>query len=248
MISALIIDDELHCIESLKKDLQQCCPQVTVVGEAQNGKDGLLAIKKLQPQLLFLDVAMPWMNGFEMLELVPEINFVVIFTTAHDRFAALAFRKSAIDYLLKPIATSDLAEAVKKAEEKLAGRTGSDHVENLINNYRQPEQQRIALPCRDGYEFIEPSRLVCCQAEGAYTKIHLADSRTLLISKSLGDIGELLPTGDFVRIHHSSIVNLHFITHFLRSDGGYVQLSNGMKMMVSKSKKENLLEKLGLRQ
>lgn len=247
MIRALIIDDEQHCIESLKKDLQQHCPEVTVIGEANGGKEGLLAIKQLQPQLVFLDVAMPWMNGFEMLELVPEVNFALIFTTAHDQYAALAFRKSAIDYLLKPIAATDLMEAVGKAAAKLLGRTDRDQVGNLLNNYRQPEQQRIAFPCRDGYEFIEPSDLVCCQAEGAYTKIHLSDNRTLLISRSLGDIGELLPPPDFVRIHHSSIVNLHFVTHFLRTDGGYVQLTNGMKLLVSKSKKDNLMEKLGLR-
>lgn len=247
MINAIIIDDEPDAIESLKNDLKKYCPQVLVVAEAPSGKDGLLAIKRLQPQLVFLDVAMPWMNGFEMLELLPEINFALIFTTAHDQFAALAFRKSAIDFLLKPIAADDLKEAVQKAADKLEKKTDAEHVNNLINNYREPEQQKIAFPCRDGYEFIEPSGIICCEAEGAYTKVHLHDKRTLLISRSLGDIGELLPANDFVRVHHSSIVQLNSVTHFLRHDGGYVQLSNGMKMMVSKSKKENLMEKLGLK-
>jgi len=247
MITAIIIDDEPDAIESLKKDLKKYCPQVSVEAEAASGKDGLLAIKRLQPQLVFLDVAMPWMNGFEMLELLPEINFALIFTTAHDQFAALAFRKSAIDFLLKPIAADDLKEAVQKASEKLAHKTDAANVSNLLNNYREPEQQKIAFPCRDGYEFIEPSAIVCCEAEGAYTKVHLQDGRTLLISRSLGDIGELLPANDFARVHHSSIVQLKSVTHFLRTDGGYVQLNNGMKMLVSKSKKENLMEKLGLK-
>ncbi|HSC54154.1 MAG TPA: LytTR family DNA-binding domain-containing protein [Phnomibacter sp.] len=247
MIRAIIIDDEQHCIQALKNDLQQHCADVEIVAECPSAKEGLLAIKNLDPQLVFLDVAMPWMNGFEMLELLPAIHFALIFTTAHDEYAALAFRKSAIDYLLKPVASEDLKEAVAKAKQKLEGNTGAQQISNLISNYRKPEQQKIAFPCRDGYEFIYPSHIVCCEAEGAYTKVYLSDARSLLISRSLGDIGELLPEDLFARVHHSSIVNLKYVTHFLRTDGGYVQMSNGMKLMVSRSKKDGLMEKLGLR-
>src|SRR6476469_5150987 len=115
MITAVIIDDEELCIQSLKTDLENCCPHVQVVAECRSGKEGLLAIRKLKPQLLFLDIQMPWMNGFEMLELVEDINFALIFATAYDQFAARAFRISAVDYLVKPIAPEDLKAAVKKA-------------------------------------------------------------------------------------------------------------------------------------
>ncbi len=248
MMTAIIIDDEQHCIQSLKNDIANHCPEVQVVGEAMNAKDGMLLIKQLSPKLVFLDVAMPWMNGFEMLELLPAINFALIFTTAHDEFAAMAFRKSAVDYLLKPIAVQDLVEAVAKASVKLAAMSHEQHVSNLISNYRQPEHlQKIAFPYREGYEFVNPADISYCEAEGAYTKVHLADGRMLLISRSLGDIGELLPTADFIRIHHSSIVNAGFVTHFIRTDGGYVQLKNGVRLMVSKSKKEMVMEQLGLK-
>jgi two-component system LytT family response regulator len=248
MIRAVIIDDEAHCIQSLKSDLAACCPQVEVVAEAMGGKEGLLAIKNHQPDLVFLDVAMPWMNGFEMLEILPTVTFSLIFTTAHDEFAALAFRKSAVDYLLKPIAQRDLMEAVQKSERHSVGLAEQAQVQNLISNYRQPEQQqKIALPNREGYEFVEPSKITFCEAEGAYTKIHLNGNRSLLVSRSLGDIAELLPQDQFLRIHHSSIVNVDDVTHFIRSDGGYVQLSNGKKLVVSKTRKEAVMERLGLK-
>ncbi len=247
MLRAIIIDDEQHCIQSLHNDLKQHCPQVDIIAEANSAKAGLLAIKQHDPQLVFLDVEMPWMNGLEMLELLPDMNFALIFTTAHDEFAAQAFRKSAIDYLLKPVAVQELTEAVQKAEEKLLRETSAAHIGNLLANLKQPDQQKIAFPYREGYEFIAPQEIICLLAEGSYTKVYLQDGRTLLISKSLGDLGELVPPKEFVRIHHSSMVRLDTITHFIRTDGGYVQLANGLKLMVSKSKKDNLLEMLGLR-
>jgi two-component system LytT family response regulator len=249
MLRAIIIDDELPNIQSLAKDLAQYCPQVEVVAEAQSGKEGLLAIKNEKPDLVFLDVAMPYMNGFEMLELVPEINFAIIFTTAHDRFAAQAFRISAIDYLLKPISHTDLVEAVQKAEKHVQANLRHEQVTNLLTNMKQPQQelQKIAFPFRDGYEFVEARRIAYCEAEGAYTKIHLGDGKTLLISRSLGDVSEMLPPDVFIRIHHSTMVNKNEVTHFIRSDGGYVQMKTGVKLMVSKSKKDQVMERLGLK-
>jgi two-component system LytT family response regulator len=248
MLRAIIIDDELPNIQSLAKDLQQHCPQVEIVAEAQSGKDGLLAIKRVKPDLVFLDIAMPYMNGFEMLELLPAIDFAIIFTTAHDRFAAQAFRISAVDYLLKPISPKDLVEAVQKAESKLAGNNSHPTVSNLLANFRQPEaQQKIAFPFREGYEFVEARRISHCEAEGAYTKVHIGEAKPLLISRSLGDISEMLSPDMFMRIHHSTIVNIQQVTHFIRTDGGYVQMKNGVKLMVSKSKKEMVMEKLGLK-
>ena len=128
MINAIIIDDEQDCIDSLSFDLQEHCKEVNVIDTCTNPKEGILSIKKTKPDLVFLDVQMPWMNGFEMLELLDEINFALIFTTAHDQFAAKAFRISAIDYLLKPIDVNDLKEAVKKASEKIQKKSGADNI------------------------------------------------------------------------------------------------------------------------
>ena len=248
MIRSIIIDDEQHCIRALLNDLQNNCPSVEVLDTCSSAKEGMLSIKKNKPDLIFLDVEMPWMNGFEMLEMLDQINFAIIFTTAFDQFAAKAFRISAIDYLLKPIDVNDLKEAVKKATEKIQQRSGVENIANLLQNIKQPESnQRIAFPGREGFEFIEAGKIIYAQAEGSYTHVFLNDKRKLVISKTLSDIEEMLPPDLFHRIHHSTLVNLSHVTHLFKSDGGYLVLDNGEKLAVSKSKKDSLMERLGLK-
>jgi two-component system LytT family response regulator len=248
MIKAIIIDDEQHCIDALKADLQKNCDNVEIAATCLSGKEGIFAIKKYKPRLIFLDVEMPWMNGFEMLEMLDHIDFCIIFTTAYDKFAAKAFRISAIDYLLKPVDANDLKIAVKKAEEKILAAEGAINIQNLLHNLRQPAQhQKIAFPGRDGYEFAQVNSILYCSAEGAYTRVIFNDKRNLLISKTLGDIEEMLPTEIFIRIHHSTIVNINAVTHYIRTDGGYVVLNTNEKLMVSKARKEMLLQRLGLK-
>ncbi len=248
IIRAIIIDDEQHCVKALINDLEKSCPSVVVIAACNSAKEGMLLIKKEKPDLVFLDIEMPWMNGFEMLELIENINFNIIFTTAHDQFAAKAFRISAVDYLLKPVDSNDLKEAVKKVGLKMNEQTGNANIENLLRNIKQPNnEQRIALPNKDGYEFAEVHHIIYCQAEGAYTKVFLDNKKYILVSKTLGDIEELLPVDLFQRIHHSTVVNLRFVTHFIRTDGGYVKLQTGEQLSVSKSKKEIVMEKLGLK-
>lgn len=247
MIKSIILDDEQHCVKSLLNDLQNNCPSVEVIDTCYSAKEGIMSIKKNNPDLVFLDVEMPWMNGFEMLEVLGDIKFSIIFTTAHDEFAAKAFRTSAVDYLLKPIDANDLKSAVKKAEQKLQ-QPENIHIENLLRNIKIPStQQKIALPYKDGYEFVEVGRIIYCQAEGAYTKVFIDNRKYILVSKTLGDIEELLPADLFQRIHHSTVVNLGFITHFVRTDGGYVKMQTGEQFPVSKSKKDSLKERLGLK-
>ena len=188
------------------------------------------------------------MNGFEMLELLGDVNFSIIFTTAHDEFAAKAFRISAVDYLLKPIDANDLKAAVQKVEKKMEEGSSLQHITNLLRNMKQPgADQKIALPQREGYEFVDVSSIIHCHAEGAYTKVIIDGKKTMLISRTLGDVEELLPPEIFQRIHHSSLVNVTYISQFLRTDGGYVVLKNGEKLTVSKSKKEMLMARLGLK-
>lgn len=249
MIKTIIIDDEELCISTLHADLKKYCPNVQIVATANSGKEGMLAINKHKPQLVFLDVSMPWMNGFEMLELIGDINFQIIFVTAYDQFAVKAFRISAVDYLLKPVDGTDLQHAVSKALTMLSAPSGSNLVDNLLRNIKLPEtQQKIAVPYREGYELIEPQHILYCDAEGAYTRMHFTnENRLLLISKSLGDIEDMLPAIQFQRIHHSTLVNIHCITHFIKTDGGYVQMTNGKRLMVSKTRKDALLNRLGLK-
>lgn len=248
MIKSIVIDDEQHCINSLLSDLQQHHPAIEVLDVCSSSKEGIMSIKKLNPDLVFLDVEMPWMNGFEMLEVLGEINFSIIFTTAHDEFAAKAFRISAVDYLLKPIDANDLKAAVQKVEKKMDEGSSIQHISNLLRNMRQASaEQKIALPRREGYEFVDVSSIIYCTAEGAYTKVFIADKKPMLISKTLGDVEELLATEIFQRIHHSTVVNINFIAQFLRTDGGNVVLKNGERLSVSKAKKEMLMARLGLK-
>jgi len=248
LIKAVIIDDEQNCIDSLAFDLQKHCKEIELLETFTSPKQGLLAIKKYKPDLVFLDVQMPWMSGFEMLELLDEIDFAIIFTTAFDQFAAKAFRISAIDYLLKPVDVHDLQEAVKKAMEKIQQKSGVENIANLLQNIKKPEvNQRIAVPGREGYEFIEVGKIIYAQAEGSYTHVFLNDKRKLIISKTLSDIEEMLPAENFQRIHHSTLVNLAHVTHLFKTDGGFVVLDNGEKLVVSKSKKDSLMERLGLK-
>lgn len=248
MIRSVIIDDELHCIKALLSDLKQYCPSVEVIDTCSSAKEGIMSIKKHNPDLIFLDVEMPWMNGFEMLEVLGEMNSSVIFTTAHDEFAAKAFRISAVDYLLKPIDANDLKTAVQKVEKKMDEGSSLQHISNLLRNMHQPStNHKIALPQREGYEFVDVSSIIFCHAEGAYTKVFIEDKKTMLISRTLGDVEELLPPELFQRIHHSTLVNVSYISQFLRTDGGYVVLKNGEKLSVSKAKKEMLMARLGLK-
>jgi len=167
--------------------------------------------------------------------------------STHNEFAAKAFRISAVDYRLKPTDANDLKESPGKTEQKLQ-RPGNLPIENLLRNLKMPSKlQKVALPYKDGHEFVEVAHIIYCQAEGAYTKVFLDNRKYILVSKTLGDIEELLPQDIFQRIHHSTVVNLGFITHFVRSDGGYLKLQTGEQLPVSKSKKEGLMERLGLK-
>jgi two-component system, LytTR family, response regulator len=179
MIKAIVIDDERHCIDALVSDLSKNCGNVEVVAKCPSAKEGILSIKKHKPQLIFLDVEMPWMNGFEMLEMLDHIDFCIIFTTAYDKFAARAFRISAVEYLLKPVDATDLKVAVQKAEEKILASAGTVNIQNLLHNIRQPaQQQKIALPNRDGYEFAQVNSKLYCSAEGANTKVIFNDKHS----------------------------------------------------------------------
>ena len=249
MIKSIIIDDEQPCIDTLKSDIFKYCNNIEICASCLSAKEGILAIKKYHPRLIFLDVEMPWMNGFEMLEMLDHIDFCIIFTTAYDKFAARAFRISAVDYLLKPVDPNDLKIAVEKAQEKILASEGAINIQNLLHNMRQPaQQQKIAFPKKDGYDFIPAENILYCHAEGAYTTIHLDERKKFLVSKNLGDVEDTLPADIFQRIHHSTVVNLHHITNFIRSDGGYVTIDNGEKLIVSKAKKEMLMQRLGLKE
>lgn len=249
MINTIIIDDEAHCANVLNNDLKIYCPDVKVLCIANSGLDGIRKIREYSPQAIFLDIEMQDMNGFEMLEILgPSLRCKVIFTTAYAQFAVRALRINALDYLLKPIDAQELTEAVKRM--KVSIETDEDNVQRVqhaIANLKLPaDEQKLALPNRNGYDFISPAEILYCKADGAYTEIHITHGKTILLSKSLGEIEAVLPPSMFVRIHHSCTININHISQFRKSEGAFLVMSNGQQLGISRSKKDHLLRRIGL--
>ena len=241
-LKAIIIDDEIHCIDTLSWQLQKYAQDVTLSGTFQKPSEAISFIKQNPVDVLFLDIEMPEMNGFELLQQVPDVNFDVIFTTAYDEFAIKAFAASAIDYLLKPISKDLLIAAIQKVVAKSKPILLPQQVEILygaLNN--KPTRKRIAVPTQDGLNFIKLSEILYCISDSNYTEIYFDDGTKLLVSKTLKEIESLLMISNFLRIHHSHLINLGKISKYIRGDGGYVVMDNNKALSVSRSRKEALL-------
>lgn len=250
MLKTILIDDEANCLKILEWEIENNCPDIEIVAKCESGKAGLKAIIQMKPDLVFLDVEMPYMNGFEMLELIPEVNFDIIFTTAYDEYAVKAFKTSAVDYLLKPIDGDELATAVEKVKEKKSIQTQADgkHIELLMDQVKENPKsgvKNIALPTYEGYVFIRINQITYCQSDNNYTKVILSEGKPLLISRTLKEVGELLSDFHFYRVHNSFLVNLNEIKNYVKSDGGFLIMSNGDRVKVSRTKKEELLNHFG---
>lgn len=239
----IIIDDEPNAREKLAYLIALFCPGLRIEAVCKNASEGIEAIRKFNPDLIFLDVEMPLMNGFDMLRALGEVNFEVIFTTANDQYAIKAIKYSALDYLLKPIDGEQLTGAVEKAIRKCGN---SSRIQTLIENTKYPENnfKHLAIPTMEGFLFIKPDEVIRMEADGRYTMIYLENKEKILASKNLGEFEEIVSENQFLRIHHSHIVNLSHIRKYLRGDGGKVVMSDASVIDVSRRKKEEVLEKL----
>jgi len=243
-ITAILIDDEPECLRSLKHDLGVHCPNVEIVASCSSGKDGIKQINSHSPDVIFLDIDMPYINGFDLLEMVPNAEFDVIFTTAHDQYAIKAFKISAADYLLKPIDHDDLKSAVEKVTHLRKNGHRNTQIDFLIQQIKDLESnnvRKIALPTFDGLEFITLDDIVYCQSDGAYSNVFFKDGGKLYISKTLRYLEDALCSFHFFRVHNSFIVNLNYIRKYSKSDGGALIMLNGERIRVSRSKKDELL-------
>ncbi len=245
MYTALLIDDEKHCTEILALKLQQFCPEIEILAICNSSTEGLEKILQLQPDVVFLDIEMPTMNGFDILKRIKNINFKVIFTTAYDEFALKAIKISALDYLLKPIQNTDLIEAVTRLKDSKTTPLPSQ-MELLLQQINQPAQhtKKIAVPTFEGIELILVDKIVYCHSEGNYTYLYFEDSTKLMVSKTLKYFSQLFEAYQFIRTHHSYLVNMNKIKKFVRLEGGYLIMEEGSQIPVSKRKKEDLLDQL----
>jgi len=243
MIKAMIVDDEPYCCEALSILLERYCPQVTIAGSYHSGADALTAIRQERPQLLFLDIEMPRMNGFELLENIKELPLQLIFTTSYDQYAIKAIRFSALDFLLKPIDREELQRSVQKAEQRLLFPLQIDMLLLKLNNPAH-HFHKIAIPTMEGLQMVTVDNILYCASDSNYTVLTLKDHQKVVASRTLKEIEELLEEYSFLRVHHSSLVNLNEISKYVKGEGGYLVMSDNASINVSRSRKESLLKKL----
>lgn len=248
ILRAIIIDDEARSRKALQIALKDYCPSVEIIFIAETPEKGIEAIINNKPDIVFLDVQMPGMSGFDLLSHFPEINFDIVFITAHDHYAIKAIRFSALDYLLKPIQIDELMAAVKKAEEKKNNRHTNWQYKSLYENVRSNHNASgsIAVPTGDGLLFIKTENIIRCEAEGNYVIIYQAGKEKILITKTLGDIESMLNAKEFFRVHNSHLINLSHIKKYVKGDGGYVIMSDNTSVDVSRRKKEEFMQWLNV--
>lgn len=246
MIKAILVDDEAHCLDTLSILIKEYCPEVEIVEQCSSAKKALAAIENLQPNLVFLDIEMPVMNGFELLEQFKEIRFSVIFTTSYDQYAIKAIRFSALDYLLKPIDPRELQAAVAKVKQNDQQSMLPAQLQLLLQSIREPATSvsRIALPTLEGLQMVTIDTILYCMANSNYTTFVMNDKKKLVISRTLKEIEEMLEDHGFLRIHHSHLVNISAIEKYIRGEGGTVVMNDGTELDVSRSRKETLLKTL----
>ncbi len=243
MIRCILIDDERNSLEMMEWLLTTYCPEVKIEAMCQAAAEGIDAINRIKPDLVFLDIEMPHMNGFDMLEQFDKLFFDVVFCTAYDQFAIKAFKYSALNYLLKPVDPGDLKETIRRIEERKAP-PQKEQIELLLQGLRQtakPVLQRVALTTGDGMLFVSTADILYCEAESNYTSVVLADKK-ILVSKTLKEIDEALSGNEFYRIHHSYLVNLNHIRKYIRGDGGYVVMTDNKSVSISRAKRQEFME------
>jgi len=244
MIEAIIIDDEMHCRKTLAILLKEYCPEVQVVDQCSDADEGLKSIAKFNPDLVFLDIEMPGMNGFDMLEQFSEIPFAVIFTTGYDQYAIKAFRFYAIDYLLKPIEPKGLINAVHKVKTQKQ-LPSADQFQMLLNKINNREEifPKIPVPTSDGFDLIPIDQVLFCEAKDNYTYFNLKNKKKIIACRMLKEVEEQLNDFSFfIRVHNSYIVNIKEVKKYVRGEGGYVIMSDDSTVNVSRSRKEILLK------
>jgi two-component system LytT family response regulator len=246
MLRTVIIDDEYHIRDTLIKMLEMHCPaEVRVIGQASGVASGIEAIRELQPDLVLLDIQMKDGTGFDLLYKLSSIDFKVIFITAYDQYALQAFRFSAVDYLLKPVNPEQLIEAVQRA-----GHMIHDHFtkqmkvleENLKTGSNK--NKKIILRTNESIHLLDIANIICCDSDNSYTTVHTIEGEKIIVSRTLKEYEEMLTEYGFYRVHKSYLVNLLHIKRFDRVDGGYVVLTNDLKIPVASRKRDEVLELL----
>jgi two-component system LytT family response regulator len=246
-IRTLLIDDDEATINLLKIILEQHCPNVEIIECCTTPQDALVSINNLQPDLVFADIEMPGLNAFELLEQVNEVNFDVVFVTAHDEYMMKAFKYSAVDYLVKPPKVDELKMAIKRVADKRKSNVTHEQLNELIKQFKNTnkEKPRLALNTHEKIFFVNIDDIVRCEASGVYTIFHIKDGKKHMVSKNIQKYEEILEEHGFYRPHRSHIINLSYVKEFIKDGDGYLLMADGSKVDVSRYRKDEILKKLG---
>ena len=243
-LRTIIIDDEPDCVAVVEMLLKQHCPHIEIVASTTKSREGVELIRSLKPDAVFLDIEMPVMNGFQLLDEIGTVHFQLIFTTAYDRYAVQAFKYSAIDYLLKPIDPQELIATVAKVEQKQA--VDLRQLELLRHQLYAPNLSigdKIALPYAHGYIIVEVTQIVYCESDGSYTKVFLTSGEVHLITRSIGEVEETMESnGSFFRIHRQYFINLKHIKRIVKTDGGFVTMHGNVDVPIARNRREEFIK------
>jgi two-component system LytT family response regulator len=240
MITTFLIDDERNCTDLMRVMLEKYCADIAVTGIFNDPEEALAAIKAERPQLVFLDIEMPRLNGFDLLQQCHPLDFKVVFTTAYDQYAVRAFKFNALDYLLKPIDKTELIQAVDKVKRTAV--PAQERVEAARILRESPMPERIALPVGQELVFVEVAEILYCESDGSYVSVFLQHQpRPVILSKSLREFEELLNNPAFFRAHNSYLINLKQVQKIVRTDGGEIIMRNGKSLPVARAKKAELM-------
>ncbi len=246
-LTVLIIDDEQLSRETISVIVQQYCENAIVIGEAIGIKDGLKAIKELNPDIILLDIQLEDGSGFELLRMIEPVRSSVIFITAYEEYAVKAFKTAAIDYLLKPVDIGELQAALRKAREQKQKATIEAQLNILLTNFDQmssSQNQKIVLKTNDQIHILAPNEIMHVEADGSYAKFFLVNKTKILVSKTIKEYEEILDKKHFVRIHQSHLVNMMYASRFEKRNGGFLILKDGTSLPVSSRKKDDLIAHL----
>jgi two-component system LytT family response regulator len=242
MLTAIIVDDKKANIETLGLLVRNYCPVLEISGTATFVEDAYTLINKVRPDIVFLDIEMTDGTGFDLLHKFDELFFEVIFTTAYNQYAVQAFREKALDYLLKPVDIAALQDAVGKAEKQIKLKQANTNLIQYLKQSKLPTVDKISIPTLDGFLFISYQEIIRCEASGSYTNFYLSDGRKVIASMRLKECEDILPDRVFFRVHHSHIVNLNFVSKYVRGRGGYLLLQDGSTADVAVARKDSFLQ------
>jgi two-component system LytT family response regulator len=244
-LKSIIVEDEVASRETLSNYLLKYCPDVEVVAEAGSVKEGLEVIKKHKPDIVFLDVEMPYGNGFDLLDEVEDINFATVFVTAFSDYAIKALNLSASYYILKPVDIDELVAAVEKIKEEKKNNNHSFNSKILAENLHELNKQehKIVLPLLNGFEVIRVKDVIRIQANDNFSDFHLTDGSKKVICRTLKHYEELLTDFDFLRVHKSHLVNLQYVQRYIKGKGGQLIMTDKSEVEVSQTRKKDLLDR-----